>query len=353
MSKTKICVTCKKEKILDQFYNSSRYEDGKNRKCIACCKETYEKGKKTRKDRRIPEEKFCSWCKEEHPSSEFNKDSRYKDGLASRCKKGQVEYSRENRKGKNYQRITEGTKKCLTCNKEKPVADMVADKNSKDGLAVICYECDRKRGKKNRERIKHPPQIYILKTCTGCGIEKQGKEFPLDPSHSDGLKSKCYECDNERRRRQKQETGGYKLQWEKIKKDPIKRTEHALRGSLTKALKSKGVKKKCSAIRNLGCSKRDFMKRVESKFYQDPESLEIMTWENYGDLWHIDHIIPISWFDLSDEREQIIAVNYRNLQPLWAKDNYDKRDKFPDEVPQDLLDFIKETYPDLIRRFPS
>ena len=183
MTKPKICVTCKKEKDEDQFYNSSRHEDGKNRKCIDCCKEAYEKGKRTRKERVIPEKKFCSWCKVEHPSEEFNKDSRYKDGLSSRCKKGQVEYNRENRKGKNFQRVTKGTKKCLTCGEDKDVSEMVANKSSKDGLAVICYECDRKRGKEKRKKINHPPQYNITKVCTGCGKNKLGKDFPLDPAH--------------------------------------------------------------------------------------------------------------------------------------------------------------------------
>jgi len=46
-----------------------------------------------------------------------------------------------------------------------------------------------------------------------------------------------------------------------------------------------------------------------------------MNWKNI----HIDHIIPCSSFDMSDEEQQRKCFNYKNLQPLLAKDNLKKR----------------------------
>jgi len=49
-----------------------------------------------------------------------------------------------------------------------------------------------------------------------------------------------------------------------------------------------------------------------------------MNWENYGTIWQIDHKIPMAWFDLTNEEEIKCCCNYKNLQTLFTKDNYDK-----------------------------
>ena len=51
-----------------------------------------------------------------------------------------------------------------------------------------------------------------------------------------------------------------------------------------------------------------------------------MSWENYGQ-WHVDHIIPCCTFNLTDESQLKKCFNYKNLQPLWAKDNLIKSKK--------------------------
>jgi hypothetical protein len=51
-----------------------------------------------------------------------------------------------------------------------------------------------------------------------------------------------------------------------------------------------------------------------------------MTWQNYGSAWHIDHILPLSSYDLADPNQQREAFHYTNLQPLWAHDNMAKSD---------------------------
>jgi hypothetical protein len=93
-----------------------------------------------------------------------------------------------------------------------------------------------------------------------------------------------------------------------------------LRTRLNAAIKN--GQKAGSAIKDLGCSVNLLKLYIESKFLPD------MTWDNWGkDGWHIDHIIPISNFDLTNREEFLKACHYTNLQPLWALDNFMKSDK--------------------------
>ena len=54
---------------------------------------------------------------------------------------------------------------------------------------------------------------------------------------------------------------------------------------------------------------------------------EGMTWDNI----HIDHIKPVSRFNLDLEEEFNKCSHYTNLQPLTAKDNLLKHNKRTDE----------------------
>ena len=48
--------------------------------------------------------------------------------------------------------------------------------------------------------------------------------------------------------------------------------------------------------------------------------------------WHIDHIIPVARFDLTDAEQQRRCFHYSNLQPLWAADNLAKSDRVVNNV---------------------
>ena len=93
-----------------------------------------------------------------------------------------------------------------------------------------------------------------------------------------------------------------------------------LRSRLREALK--GNFKSGCAVKDLGCSINELKTYLESKF------LSGMSWRNHGIYgWHIDHIKPLSSFNLNDRKQLLSACHYTNLQPLWAKDNLSKSDK--------------------------
>jgi len=71
-----------------------------------------------------------------------------------------------------------------------------------------------------------------------------------------------------------------------------------------------------SAVSDLGCSVAELKSYLEDRFQEG------MSWDNWGvNGWHIDHVIPLSSFDLTNKDEFNKACHYTNLYPLWAVDN--------------------------------
>lgn len=59
-------------------------------------------------------------------------------------------------------------------------------------------------------------------------------------------------------------------------------------------------------------------KHIEKQFKRG------MHWNNHGTVWHIDHIIPLSKFDLTDPMQRKRANHFTNLQPLYVHENMSK-----------------------------
>lgn len=112
---------------------------------------------------------------------------------------------------------------------------------------------------------------------------------------------------------------------EKRKNDPIFCITCSIRSSLRRAIKRN--QKQTSAVKGLGCSLQELKEKLEAKFYTRITTGEIMSWENFGE-WHIDHVRPLTSFDMIKKEDQELAVHYTNLQPLWKEDNLKKGSKY-------------------------
>jgi hypothetical protein len=89
-----------------------------------------------------------------------------------------------------------------------------------------------------------------------------------------------------------------------IKDNFRRRINHALCGNKL-SLKNENI---------LGCDIETYKEYLELLF--EPG----MTWENRGE-WVIDHIMPLSLFNLEDEEQMKISFHFSNTQPLWAQEN--------------------------------
>jgi hypothetical protein len=184
-----------------------------------------------------------------------------------------------------------------------------------------------------------------VKKCTKCGKELSLDQFyqrsqPLR-SGAPGYVSECKNCSSIRsaewRAANPEKCRIRRIKWSKNnpEKCKIKKAKHKkrrrvsdinfrigdnIRNAVNVALK--GNYKAGHTIELLGCSVEYLHQYLENQFIDD------MGWDNYGvHGWHIDHIIPLSYFDMSDPEQQKRAWHYTNLRPLWADDNLKKSNK--------------------------
>jgi hypothetical protein len=90
------------------------------------------------------------------------------------------------------------------------------------------------------------------------------------------------------------------------------------RGSIRRMLLSENITKLKPTIEYLGCSAEYFLEYLQKKM------VDGMTFKNI----HIDHIKPISRFNLQNEEAFLDCCHYTNLQPLLAQDNLIKNNKW-------------------------
>jgi len=168
-----------------------------------------------------------------------------------------------------------------------------------------------------------------------CNLIKPLEDFARDSSKKDGRHTKCKACKNKWNKENKELVMATLKKWktdnpdkvrlyhrtyvkQKRKTDPIFKLAYVIRRRLYNALK--GNAKKGKTVELLGCSIDSLKEHLQNKF------LPGMTWQNHG-KWHIDHIKPLSSFNLNDEKELKMACHFSNLQPLWATDNIKKSNK--------------------------
>lgn len=200
------------------------------------------------------------------------------------------------------------------------------------------------------------------KCCRKCRESKSIEEFYNQAKGRDGRQSTCKSCQNvvnsAWRDANRERVNNSRRRWRKNNPDKVKAAsrawwnnnpeygkirfqehreeiyayarhrrktdpEYYLRRRIAE-LTSQMPKRKyhLGSIELLGCTPAEYRLYLENQF------LPGMSWENRSE-WHIDHVIPLSAFDLNVHSELLEACNYLNTQPLWAQDNLRKHSKTP------------------------
>jgi hypothetical protein len=96
------------------------------------------------------------------------------------------------------------------------------------------------------------------------------------------------------------------------------------------------IYKSKKTIEYLGCNTEQYFNWLKYNF------IDTFCFENHGKEWHIDHVIPLSKFDITNEEQQLIAFNWRNTMPLSVKENLSKNNKIIKSQLEQHLKKLKE-----------
>jgi len=103
---------------------------------------------------------------------------------------------------------------------------------------------------------------------------------------------------------------------ERRKKDINYKLTTNLRNRIKKFFKGE-----ISSSKYTDCSIDTFKDWISFQFEHD------MNFENYGKLWHLDHVIPCSLFNFNNENEKYYCFNWSNYRPLYKHKNLSRQNK--------------------------
>lgn len=179
----------------------------------------------------------------------------------------------------------------------------------------ICYGCKRLQ---NKRCNKNNPEATKVRTKRNynkhkASILKSSQRW----SKNNREKSNAYKTEWKKRHREKHLKQAREYSREQ-RKDPSKRISRNLSKAIWQSLN--GKKGGRTWLSFVDFTVDELKLHLESKFKDN------MTWDNYGKYWHVDHVKPLSWFDLETEFKEAWCLD--NLQPLTAKENLSKNNKF-------------------------
>lgn len=238
---------------------------------------------------------------------------------------------------------------CTSCREEKPLSDYRPRKVGLPGLYAWCRVCYNKKRRDYLARVPRPSRAKVgppkprapkapRKTLTNAQKTREAQtKKAWGERNAEALRAKkaAYRAANRELLNAKQKIyyeanrGRYSAKSlaakkKRYKDDPLFAIEGLCRRRILTALSKVGYKKDSKTSEMLGCSFEELKCLLESLF------LPGMSWDNRGkNGWHIDHKIPLASAKTQEELEAL--CHYTNLQPLWAKDNYAKGAKMPDE----------------------
>jgi len=227
---TRTCIKCGETKAFELFEKDKNKKFGRRHSCNKCANKktrsvkTWEQREKliikySLEHGGVPSTKICTKCKEVKPLELFNKTLISKFGRKSRCRKCDLEQSRQYyiknpkpKKPKEPKQFGEAplTKICIKCNTEKEFNQFVLSKNCIHGRQNICTSCY----KLSKALYRKRPEVRLKKLERSKIYYQKYKEVINEKNRA--IKKKSYH-NNPEKYREKQRINNIKNK-EKINK---------------------------------------------------------------------------------------------------------------------------------------
>jgi hypothetical protein len=214
------------------------------------------------------------------------------------------------------------SKVCSKCNINKNIIEFYKNR-------VQCKVCI---NNKRREKYKNNNQYRekCIKLATEFKIEKQNAKYEKYIKEIGIGNKKCKYCHIIKEISKFRHN---RLKCKDCERDNLKeKFKRYVRTRIYNCLKRNKNKR---SVDYLGCSNEEYFNYIMT-YNKD------YTIENYGKIWHIDHVIPISTFDMSNNNDTKIAFNWRNTMPLYYKDNLRKNNKIDTRQIRTHLEYLNE-----------
>ena len=238
------------------------------------------------------------------------------------------------------------TKTCSKCGETKELSHFNSDKSKADGKYPSCRDCKKNTDKeyrtKNLEKKRSKDREYYKENSEV--IKKRANDWYYQNTSRHIERMRQYYRDNYKKIKDTQK------RWNEINKDKIQEyfrlkyendVNHRLKVLLNGRLRQCVKVKAKHSFEYLACDIEYFKSWIEYQFDDK------MSWDNIGEYWHLDHVIPCAAFDLTLEEEIHKCYNWSNIRPLYRIENISKGAKVINAVikrHKEIINQFVETY---------
>ncbi len=194
--------------------------------------------------------------------------------------------------------------------------------------AIVCSKCNQPKDDSQYGKYTDPRtgKLRLRKICNPCRTQVEGVRSRENAERSNGYKKKW-------RDGHKDEIRDYERvrTRDKRQNDRIYNRRRQINAQLARAIRTRAED---TELDKVNCSVRQVKKWFKFQFQEGWDFTD-------NKKWNIDHVVPLSFFDLDNEQEELMACHWSNVRPVEPNENRRKSDKIVKDTVLSHIETIK------------